>query len=306
MDVLSDVITVMRTGEARSARVEWAAPWAQEFAPVPGAAGFQVILRGSCWLTRPGAMPIELAAGDVVVRPHGRGHTLADDPLTEPDGPPCDPRSVARLVDRPVTDPVTVVLCGAYELDADRAHPLLTGLPELIHLPAYLSRHPTVRATADLLAAELSAPGLGTEAIVPALLDTLLLHVLRAYLGQATDGGWPAALTDRPIAAALRAMHHSPAHPWTVAALAAEAGLSRTPFARRFSSLVGQPPLTYLTWWRLTTAARLLKSSDAPLGTVAASVGYTSEFAFSNAFKRRFGTPPGRYRRSPAERNEAA
>ncbi len=99
-------------------------------------------------------------------------------------------------------------------------------------------------------------------------------------------------------AAALRAIHSDPARPWTVATLAAEAGLSRAPFARRFTAQLGQPPLTYLTWWRMTTAARLLRESDQPLTTVAARVGYASEFAFSAAFKRRYGVAPGRFRRS--------
>lgn len=372
MDVLSDIITVMRTGQARSARVEWATPWAQEFTAVPGAAGFQVILRGSCWLTRPGTEPIALSPGDVVFRPHGSGHTLGDSPLTKADGPPCDPDSVARFANRTVINPATIVLCGGYELDPDRVHPLLTDLPDLIHLPAHLGRHPSLRATVDLLAAELTDPRLGTDAIVPALLDTLLLHILRAWLSEpepspspapeadpapepaseatseadpaprpvpeaapkpaseaapapapapkpkpkpkpeAASGpapappaggpgtGWAAALNNPPIAAALRAMHQAPGNPWTVATLAAEAGMSRTPFARRFTELTGRPPLTYLTWWRMTTAARLLKSSDAPLGAVAAQVGYGSEFAFATAFKRRFGVPPGRYRRSPS------
>jgi AraC-like DNA-binding protein len=93
-------------------------------------------------------------------------------------------------------------------------------------------------------------------------------------------------------------MHNDPARAWTVAALAAEAGLSRAPFARRFTELVGRPPLTYLTWWRMLTASRLLRDSDAPLNVVAAQVGYTSEFAFAHAFKRAYGTAPGRYRRS--------
>ncbi|GLW30290.1 AraC family transcriptional regulator [Actinoplanes regularis] len=304
MDVLSDVIAVMRTGEPRSARVEWAAPWAQEFAAVPGAAGFQVILSGPCWLTRADGEPIGLSAGDVVFRPHGRGHTLADSPATVPAGPACDPRSVERFANRAVDEPATVVLCGGYELAAGRTHPLLTGLPELIHLPAHPGSHPSLRATVDLLAGELENPRHGTDAIVPALLDTLLLHILRAWLDQApvagTGTGWAAALNDPPITAALQAMHRAPGRQWTVAALAAEAGMSRTPFARRFTDLLGQPPLTYLTWWRMTTAARLLKASDAPLGTIAGEVGYASEFAFAAAFKRRFGTPPGRYRRAEA------
>jgi AraC-like DNA-binding protein len=310
VDVLSDVITVMRTGRPRSARLEWHAPWAQ-FASVPGSAGFQIVLRGPCWLVRPGADPMPLAAGDVVFRPHGHGHTLADDPSTRPAGPPCGPDDVRALrrfasetLGTPTGAPAGVTLCGAYELDPARAHPLLRDLPELIHLPAHLGKHPELRATVDLLAAELERPRLGTDAIVPALLDTLLLHILRTWLERppptaTATAGWAAALNDPVTAAALQAMHRDPARPWTVASLAAEAGLSRAPFARRFTALLGQPPLTYLTWWRMTTAARLLRESDAPLGAVAAEVGYSSEFAFANAFKRRHGVAPGRFRRRP-------
>jgi AraC-like DNA-binding protein len=314
MDVLSDVIAVMRTGQPRSARVAWHPPWAQEFPSVPGSAGFQVVLQGPCWLIRPDGEPVPLAAGDVVLRPHGRGHTLADSPSTPPTAPACDPTD-PRFLQRYASDTAgsppgvdaraTVTLCGGYRFDTARTHPLLNDLPELIHLPAHLGRHPQLRATVELLAAELERPRLGTDAIVPALLDTLLLHILRAWLDEqparGTTTGWAAALNDPSTAVALQAMHRDPARPWTVATLAAEAGLSRTPFARRFTELLDQPPLTYLTWWRMTTAARLLQESEAPLGAIAGKVGYTSEFAFANAFKRQYGTAPGRYRRTSSD-----
>jgi AraC-like DNA-binding protein len=129
----------------------------------------------------------------------------------------------------------------------------------------------------------------------------LLLFILRAWYDEQADhdsaSGWAAALSDRAISAALRAIHDDPGRAWTVEALGAQAGLSRAAFARRFTTLVGQPPLTYLTWWRLTAAARLLRDTDAPLAAVAARCGYTSEFAFAKAFKREYGTAPGRYRR---------
>ncbi|GIG85984.1 AraC family transcriptional regulator [Plantactinospora endophytica] len=312
MDVLSDVVAVMRTGRPRSARLAWHAPWAQEFGPVPGSAGFQVILGGPCWLVRPETEPVPLAAGDVLFLPHGRGHILADSPSTRPTAPACDPadaRPLARYAVDTVDPPdtlegapgVTVTLCGAYELDPARTHPLLDDLPELIHLPAHLGRYPGLRSTVDLLAAELAVPRLGTDAIVPALLDTLLLFILRAWFEGApatgTGTGWAAALRDPVTNTALRAIHREPARQWTVATLAAEAGLSRAPFARRFAALLGQPPLAYLTWWRMTTAARLLRESDASLAAVARQVGYASEFAFGAAFKRRYGVAPGRYRR---------
>jgi AraC-like DNA-binding protein len=301
VDVLSDALAVMRTGRPSSARLAWRAPWAQEFASVPGSAGFQVILQGPCWLLIAGRDPIPLAAGDVILRPHGQGHVLADHPSTPPE--PCDPAAPAFAAEG-ADDPTTVTLCGGYRLDRARSHPLMTSLPELIHLPAHLGRHPELLSTVTLLAGELAHPRLGTDAVVPALLDTLLLHTLRAWLDQQADRpettGWAAALNDPPIAAALQAMHDDPARPWTVASLAAEAGLSRTPFARRFTALLGRPPLTYLTWWRMTTAATRLRESDALLSEVAAGVGYGSEFAFASAFKRHHGTPPGRYRRAPA------
>jgi AraC-like DNA-binding protein len=254
-----------------------------------------------------------LAVGDVIFRPHGREHALAGSSSTALIAPACDP-SDHQMLERYASDtiggsnatfaPVTVTLCGAYELDPARAHPLLYGLPELIHLPAHLGRHPELRATVDLLAAELERPRLGTDAIIPALLDTLLLYILRTWFDEqsavGTRTGWAAALNDPATTAALQAMHREPARPWTVATLAAEAGLSRAPFARRFTALLGQPPLSYLTWWRMTTAARLLHQSDAPLSSIAGSVGYASEFAFANAFKRHYGTAPGRYRRTAA------
>lgn len=304
MDVLSDVLAVMRTGEPRSARVEWNAPWAQWFAPVPGAAGFQVVVHGTCWLIRADAEPVPLTAGDVVFLPHGQGHALADSPATPIDTQACDPDDPAfaeRYADRPATGtgPKTVTLCGAYRLDPARTHPLLSSLPEVVHLPARLDRD--LRAVVELLCAELERPRLGTDALIPALLDALLLYILRAWFDErasTAETGWAAALRDPAITAALHAIHSDPAHPWTVASLAARAGLSRAPFARRFTEKVGRPPLTYLTWWRLTLAARLLRDTDAPLRVIAGKSGYTSEFAFAKAFKRHHGVAPGRLRRA--------
>ncbi|OLF09239.1 AraC family transcriptional regulator [Actinophytocola xanthii] len=302
MDPLSDVITVMRTGRPRSARFAWHAPWARWFGPVPGAVGLQVVVRGGCWLIPTGADPVSLATGDVVFLPHGRGHVLADSPTTPVRLTACEP-GVPPPSPSPSTEPpTTVTLCGAYELRPTRSvHPMLLALPEIVHLPAGTGQHPHLRAAVDLLGAELEHPTPGTDAAIPALLDTLLLYVLRAWIHrQPPDAptGWAAALTDPAVGAALHAIHSETAHPWTVAGLAARSGLSRAPFARRFTALVGQPPLAYLTWWRMTTAARLLRDTSAPLSRIAAQVGYSSEFAFSAAFKRSHGTPPGRYRSS--------
>ncbi|MEV0148215.1 MULTISPECIES: AraC family transcriptional regulator [unclassified Nonomuraea] len=306
MDVLSDVVALMRSGQPRSARVAWRAPWGQRFPAVPGSAGFQVILQGSCWLVPPSGGPVALGVGDVVFFPHGHGYGLADAPSTPLAEPVCDPLEDAELF---VSDsvghdgPTTVTLCAGYRLDARHAHPLLRELPETIHLPARLGRHPELRAAVDLLGNEVGNPRPGADTIVLALLDMLLLYILRAWLEEpaapAGATGWASALTDPAVGAALDALHRAPARPWTVQTLAAQAGMSRATFSRRFAALVGRPPLTYLTWWRLTVAAGLLRASDAPLGEVASRVGYTSEFAFANAFKRQYGIAPGKYRRRP-------
>jgi AraC-like DNA-binding protein len=188
-----------------------------------------------------------------------------------------------------------VTLCGAYETDPSRAHPLVGELPEWIHV----APGEELRAAVGLLAGELHRPGLGTDAVVPALLDTVLVYLLRQwYEAQpAATTGWAAALGDPVVGTALRALHTDPGRPWTVASLAASAGRSRAPFARRFAELVGRPPLSYLTWWRMTLAARLLRESDATVATIAHRVGYRSEFAFATAFRRHHGCAPGRYRR---------
>ncbi|GII58866.1 AraC family transcriptional regulator [Planotetraspora thailandica] len=309
MDVLSDVIATMRTGEPRSALARWRAPWGQAYLPVPGA-GFQVILQGSCWLIPAEGAPVALGVGDVVFLVNGRGHALADTPSTPVPEPACDPRDHHRRYAPPPEDDgprdgpgaVTVALCGAYQLDPVRAHPLLADLPEIVHLPARPGRDPEIRAAVELLGGELARPRLGMDALVPALLDMLLLYILRSWFAEqpelGTVTGWAAALNDPAVSAALHAIHREPARPWTVEALGSHAGLSRAAFARRFAEMTGQPPLTYLTWWRMTVAERLLRESDAPLSAVAAQVGYASEFAFANAFKRRYGTAPGRFRRS--------
>jgi transcriptional regulator GlxA family with amidase domain len=174
----------------------------------------------------------------------------------------------------------------------------LTGLPEFIHVPARVGQHPSLRAAVDLLGAELRDPRAGTEAALPALIDMLLLYVLRAWFDEqsADHTGWATALRDPAITTALHGMHRHPDKPWTVEDLAAVAGLSRAAFAKRFATIVGQPPLAYLTWWRMTLAAQLLRESDMPLRTVAARCGYASEYAFGKAFKRAYDMAPGRYR----------
>jgi AraC-like DNA-binding protein len=302
MDVLSDVLTVMRTGQPHGARTQAHAPWGLRFPP-GDTAGCHVVLQGTCWLVPLQGEPVALNVGDVVFDPRGSDYTLTD----SPDGPAIDFNPTADVdspnfgrvrLNGPGTE--TVLLCAAYQLDRARSHPLLDDLPELIHLPSRLGRHASLRSAIELLGHELDNPRAGTEAVLPAIVDILLLFILRAWYDEQTEGttpGWATALNDPAMSAALVGIHRHPERQWTVEDLAASAGLSRAAFAKKFTTTVGQPPLTYLTWWRMTMAARLLRDSDAPLRTVATRSGYTSEFAFAKAFKREYGTPPGSYRR---------
>lgn len=298
VDILSETIAAIRTGHPASGMFVRHAPWGRRYPVVPGAS-FHVVLRGSCWLVPPSGAPIELGAGDVVFMPRGADHDLLDGletPVTEV-ARPGEPR------ERPGPGLRTELLCGAYELGMQRSHPLLDELPEFLHFPARPGRHPALRAAIDLLAAEVGEPRQGSDAAVPALLETMLLFLLRAWFEERTSDrptGWAGAFADPAVAAALRAVHEDPARAWTIADLSAVAGVSRATLARRFAATVGEPPLAYVTRWRLLTAARLLRDTDAPLGAIARKVGYTSEFAFAKAFKRQYGRAPGRYRRPEA------
>lgn len=279
------------------------------FRPTIGAS-FHVVLRGRCWMLTDHADPLPLIEGDVVFLKSAPGHGLADDPSTpllpsdcigvaEEDGSP-----VGRIT-IPGDGPWATLLCGAYQLPQPRAHPLLRGLPDVVRISAGRSADPAIRAAVDLLRAEVQLTRPGMHGTIPALIDVLLHFVLREWLEEQSAGRghqWAAALADPAVAPAVHAVHDDPAHPWTVESLAAQGSLSRAAFARRFTKIVGEPPLTYVTRCRMTGAGRLLRESDLALSAVAERVGYHSEYAFARAFKREFGCAPGRYRaivRSP-------
>ncbi|WP_031173984.1 AraC family transcriptional regulator [Streptomyces durhamensis] len=303
MDVLADVLSATKIGGTVTARVHAARPWGIEF-PHLASAVFHHITQGCCWLRRPGAEPLPLTAGDLVLLPAGSGHAMASDPT----GPTVRFEDVTQAqrsgpgapIDFPGPGPDTRIVCGGYRFDTHASHPLLTLPPVLLLRADPSARRHDLTETLRMLAVELADPAPGSQTITDRLVDVLFVHILRqwAALRDAPDHGttWWAALRDPEVAAAISLIHEEPGRTWTVDTLAREVGVSRATLSRRFTRLVGEPPLAYLTRWRLEIAARRLRETSDSVTRIANTVGYTSEFAFSRAFTRHRGTPPTRYR----------
>lgn len=194
-------------------------------------------------------------------------------------------------------DRATSVLVGTYLLDGEISRRLLDAVPPLLTVPADAGTRPLP----DLLDAEIAQEEPGQRVVLDRLLDLLLIAVLRAWFARpgADAPAWYRAMGDPVVGVALRLLQHDPGYPWTVASLASRAGVSRAGLARRFTELVGEPPMAYLTGRRLALAADLLRESDATVEAVARKVGYSTPFAFSAAFKRVRGVSPQEYRGGP-------
>lgn len=221
----------------------------------------------------------------VVVHPGQRCTTLAGEPLE---------LALALGVRSWGNDPggETILLTGTYASVGAVGQRLLRTLPERLLLPAEAGE----RALVELLAREVTRDTPGQDAVLDRLLDLLLIATLRAWLAREEAPRWSRARADPVVGRALSLLHGDPARRWTVAGLAAATGLSRAAFARRFAELVGEPPMTYLTGWRVDVAADLLRGSEAKLAEIADAVGYGSPFALSAAFKRALGVSPQQYR----------
>jgi AraC-like DNA-binding protein len=266
------------------------------------------MVRGDAWVVPDDAEPVHLGPGDVAIIRGPDHYTFADDPGTPPQivvhpDEHCstlDGRDLAQAMDLGVRtwgndpDGSTVMLIGAYQMRGELSERLLAALPFLVVLPDDAWSSPLV----PLLADEIVKDEPGQEAVLDRLLDLLLIAVLRAWFArpESEAPAWYQAYDDPVVGRALRMIHNNPDHPWTVATLAAEIGVSRAALARRFADLVGEPPMTYLTGWRLTLAADLLREPDATVGAVARQVGYGSPFALSTAFKRVRGVSPREHR----------
>ena len=311
MDAIAGLLDGPRAREAFLLRSSMDPPWSLR---VRDEAPLTVIsmVRGDAWVLCEGDAPVALRAGDVAVIRGPDPYTVADDPATAPQvaiepGQVCvslAPEAASLLESFSVgvrtwgnaADGATVMLTGTYGVDGEVGGRLLRALPQLLVLREGEWDCPVV----PLLAEEIVKDDPGQEAVLDRLLDVLLIAVLRAWFALPGTGGpeWYRAYGDPVVGHALRLLHHNPAHPWTVAALARETGASRAALARRFTELVGEPPMAFLTGWRIALAADLLLEPGATLASVAERVGYGTPFALSAAFKRVRGVSPQEHRRA--------
>ena len=302
-DVLTEVLSTLGIQGRVFCCSELSAPWSMAL-PASGLAHFHVLEQGSAWLRIEGESDaVSLASGDLIMLPHGGGHVLCDSLETPPvrlehllsQGQGGSPR-----IEQGGGSAETRLICGSFHFAHAAESPLLPLLPPLLHIRGDVGQAEAwLASTLQLLAFEARHARPGVQTVISRLTEIMFVQAVRVWMTSqpAGQGGWLGALRDPHIGAALGLIHRTPAHPWSVAALARAVAMSRSPFAARFTALVGEPPLTYVTRWRMALAARYLRSDHLAVSNVADRVGYTSAAALSKAFKRCFGVAPGTYRR---------
>ena len=333
-DTLSDVLRGVRLRGAVffnvSGNDDWAAeaPSAKELAPllmrgVDHVIEYHAVAKGSCWAGIPDRPAVQLFAGDVVMFPHGDAHVVSSSPGmrgkldfswfggTDVEQLPVRLSYDGKGVSRPapldsqagpgaeaVPDADTSIVCGFLGCDLHPFNPLIASLPPMLHLRATDDDAWIARFTQQAVA-ESHARRAGGEAMLARMSEMMFVNAVRRYADQlpAESAGWLAGLRDRFIGRALALMHEQPSHDWTIDELGRRVGLSRSALHERFAQLVGLPPMQYLAQWRMQAAAHLLLETRASISTVALEVGYDSEAAFTRAFKRAVGKPPGAWRR---------
>ncbi len=305
MDPLGEALHLLRMSDTCYSRSELSAPWAAVLPELPGSLMFHVVTSGRCWLEVEGAEPYLLQPGSFALVPHGKGHLIA----SGLDVPPVQLFDLPReqlseryeLIRYGGGGAATTLVCGAVRFEHPAAQRLVTLLPRLLTIDAWdAPQTDWLQSTLHLMAVEAREPRPGGETVITRLADILVIQAIRAWIARdpAAQTGWLGALQDPQIGRALLLIHRDPAQPWTVASLAFEAAMSRSAFAARFTELVGEPVMRYVARWRMHVALCWLKEQNAPLADIAQRLGYQSEAAFSRAFKRFTGSPPGARRRS--------
>jgi AraC-like DNA-binding protein len=303
-DPVGEALHFLRMSGTFYTRSELTAPWGMAMPPMPRCLWFHVVTSGECTLQVAGD-PVVLRAGDLALVPHGAGHLLRS-------GPGVITPSIEDIAPHIVDETYSVLrhggggaradmVCGAVQFDHPAARALIDLLPALLHVPASPLTD-RMQGVLRLMAAEVEELRPGGEAVITRLADVLVIQAIRSWLdgAGAARTGWLGALHDPQIGRALALVHREPARDWTVASLAAQVPMSRSAFAARFTELVGEPAMQYVTRWRMHVALDRLQDGDATVAEVAGRLGYRSEAAFSRAFKRVVGTSPGSARRTPA------
>ncbi len=314
MDALSDVLRAVRLTGAIFFDVHASEPWVAETPAGPSIVRkvfpdaehlipYHVLTQGTCWGSVEGEPPVHLAAGDVIVFPHGDAHTMASAPGLR--GTP-NHALYRRPSDGQLPFSVSMgdtqlnpshIVCGYLGCDATPFNPLLAALPRVIHISDRTGG--AIDAFVQFAIAETKERRPGGEVVLGHLSELMFVDVVRRYLETlpADRTGWLAALREPFVGQALTALHRSPARAWTLESLAHEVGLSRSALAERFTQFVGQPPIQYLASWRMQLAANQLLAGTDSIATIAERVGYESEAAFSRAFKKTVGMPPSEWRK---------
>ncbi|MFC4070094.1 AraC family transcriptional regulator [Actinoplanes subglobosus] len=314
MDPLGDLLDGVRARTAAFCQAVLDPPWGlriEDRAPL----ALATPLHGHAWVVPDDGPPVLVRSGGVAIVQGPEPYTVADTPVTRPQ---VSVRPGNRLLDldgvditaetlrrtntsrlwrrnaEPGPSASTLLASGTYQVSSFVSGRLLATLPRIVHMPREQIHSPIL----DLLTAEVARDEPGQQVVLDRLLDLALIATLRAWFARpaADPPGWYRAHGDPLIGPALRMLHDDPARPWTVAALATATGASRAAFARRFTELVGQPPMTYLSHWRLDLAAESLRTGSATVGAIARQVGYANAFALTVAFKRVRGVSPTDFR----------
>jgi len=304
VDVLNDMLEAVKLSGDVFFRCDFSGPWGMQIDETP-VAEFHLVVEGECWVEIAGYdNRIILQQGDIILFPHGHAHVLLDAPETRP-------LPASEIIGEFPPDYGTVkfgdgggkrigLLCGYFSFDRHGHSALINAFPSFIHLECnrVAADFPWLVTTMQFIDHETRASRPGTEATVRRLVEVLFVQILRAYIETSTDAsGLLGAIAEPRLGRALEAMHGKPERHWTLESLASIAGMSRTAFAARFLARVGQPPMQYLTEWRMHCARAILETTRRSMGDIAETCGYMSESSFSKAFKKQFGQSPGAARK---------
>jgi AraC-like DNA-binding protein len=303
-DPLGETLHSFRLEGVIYARSRLTAPWGVEMPPVPRCLMFHIVTAGECRLEFEDADPAVLRPGEFALMPRGEGHVIKHEEGARTENYfdlPIERVSERyEVIDYGGGGDETTLICGAVRLEHPAARDLVELLPSLIHIKTWNTPHAEwMHSTLRLMAAEASSRQPGGETIVTRLADILVIQAIRAWLVEHPESrrGWLGALNDERIGPALLLIHREPTKEWTVQSLASAVSMSRSAFSARFTEMVGESAVQYLTRWRMHLAGSWLRASDITAAECGNRLGYSSEAAFSRAFKRVMGVPPGEWQR---------